>query len=297
MNSHSMNPHSSIKVIIVNFNACETIVGCVQAVLDSDQKSDVVVHDNASSDGSVDLIQRHFAQNDHVELIQASENIGFSRALNCVANGAKEEFLLFLNPDCEIFPAALGHLKRALEEDPNAALAGPLVVNLQGDVQKGTLRDFPDPWRSFLTLSGLWRLEGRFPSFRGIDRHLTDLPQDNTAVQAVSGACMLVRRKLFVQVGSMDEEYGLHCEDLDLMYRFHLAGKHCLLVPASQVFHQQGVSSRSRPLWVHRQKHLGMQRFFHKFQAAAYPVTLRWLVIAGIWLRYALTLPRVILRN
>ena len=95
----------------------------------------------------------------------------------------------------------------------------------------------------------------------------------------------------------MDEAYGLHCEDLDLMYRLQQQGNHCVYVPAARVFHQQGVSSRSRPFWVHRQKHLGMQRFFRKFQAKRYPLPMRWMVVAGIWLRYFLTLPLVLLRN
>ena len=95
----------------------------------------------------------------------------------------------------------------------------------------------------------------------------------------------------------MDEEYGLHCEDLDLMYRLSQQGFHCLFVPAARVIHQQGVSSRSRPLWVHRQKHLGMQRFFNKFQAKEYSFPLRCLVITGIWLRFTLTLPGMLMRR
>ncbi len=292
-----MKTPSLIKVIIVNYNAGEIITRCIQSVLDSGEGTVITIYDNASSDDSMELVRNNFSRLENVELVQGSENIGFSRAINAVANRADEEFLLFLNPDCELLPGALDCLKQALIEDPGAALAGPLVVDRHGVVQKGTLRSFPDPWKSFLTVSGLWRLEKSFPAFKGIDWHEVDLPQENTVAQAVSGACMLVRRKMFSQVGCMDEEYALHCEDLDLMYRFHLQGKHCLIVPAARVFHQQGVSSRSRPMWVHRQKHLGMQRFFSKFQAARYPFAFRWLVIAGIWLRYAVTLPRVLIRN
>ena len=292
-----MNRVPSIRVIIVNYNARETIARCIESVLTSGQSIKITVYDNASSDGSVDLVKSRFIPDERVEIVQGSKNIGFSKAINAAAKSADEEYLLFLNPDCELMPGALGFLKQALDDDSVAALAGPLIVDRLGEVQRGTLRNFPDPWKSFLTFSGLWRLENGFPSIRGVNRQKADLPETNAVAEAVSGACMLLRSNLFRQTGWMDEKYGLHCEDLDLMYRLHLQGNHCLIVPAARVFHQQGVSSRSRPFWVHRQKHLGMQRFFRKFQAARYPLALRWMVIAGIWSHYALTLPGVLIRR
>jgi len=287
----------SIRVIIVNYNAGEAIAACVQSVLAAGERIEIMVYDNASSDGSAALVQSLFSKHENIEVIQDVENIGFSRAVNVAAKSGEEEYLLFLNPDCELLPGALGQLQRALEKDPEAALAGPAIVNRLGVVQRGTLRRFPDPWKSFLTFSGLWRLGSRIPVFSGVEMHQTGLPESNTAAEAVSGACMLVRRKQFMDAGCMDEGYGLHCEDLDLMYRLHLGGYHCVVVPAARVFHRQGVSSRSRPLWVHRQKHLGMQRFFCKFQAERYAFPVRWLVIGGIWSRYVLTLPWVLARN
>ena len=95
----------------------------------------------------------------------------------------------------------------------------------------------------------------------------------------------------------MDDAYGLHCEDIDLMYRLHQEGQYSLFVPSAVVYHRQGVSSRSRPLWVHWQKHRGMQRFFNKFQARQYSFPVRCLVIAGIWTRFAVTLPVQLIRN
>ncbi len=286
----------AIQVIIVNFNAGETLTRCVQSVLSTRENVNITVVDNASADGSAEQIQSLFGQLENLEILCNDENIGFARAVNAAAGTGDEELLLILNPDCELLSGALAHLRQALDRDLLAALAGPTVVDRTGVVQKGTLRCFPDPWNSLVTLTGLWRLGRWLPAFKGVNWHHDGLPDSNTAAEAVSGACMLVRRKAFADAGGMDEGYGLHCEDLDLMYRLQQQGKHCVYVPAARVFHQQGVSSRSRPLWVHRQKHLGMQRFFRKFQAQRYPFPLRWLVIAGIWLRYAVTLPLVLAR-
>jgi GT2 family glycosyltransferase len=287
----------SIHVIIVNFNAGETLGRCVQSVLSSGEEASITVIDNASTDGSAGEIESLFGHLDNVEIHHSKQNTGFSRAVNTAAVSGGGKYLLILNPDCELLPGALGHLKQALENDPLAALAGPVVVDRTGTVQTGTLRHFPDPWNSLLTLTGLYRLGRWFPSFKGVNRHQRGLPDNNTTAEAVSGACMLVRRKAFEDAGRMDEAYGLHCEDLDLMYRLQQRGNRCVFVPAARVFHQQGVSSRSRPLWAHRQKHLGMQRFFCKFQAERHVFPVRWLVIAGIWMWYLLSLPRVLLRN
>jgi GT2 family glycosyltransferase len=286
-----------IHVIIVNFNAGETLSRCVQSVLSTRENVSITVVDNASTDGSAEVIQSLFGQLENVEILCNNSNIGFSRAVNAVAAEKNEKFLLILNPDCELLPGALVYLRQALDQDPLAALSGPTVVDRSGAVQKGTLRRFPDPWNSLVTLSGLWRLGRWIPAFKGVNRHQAGLPDKNTTAEAVSGACMLVRRKEFEDAGSLDEGYALHCEDLDLMYRLQQRGNRCVFVPAARVFHQQGVSSRSRPFWVHRQKHLGMQRFFRKFQAERYAFPVRWLIIAGIWLRYLLTLPRVLISN
>ena len=187
-------------------------------------------------------------------------------------------------------------MRSALEDHPDAALAGPRVVGAEGSVLRGTLRRFPDPMRSLMTVTGLWRLERRHPRFRGVEIG-PDLPGTTVEAEAVSGACMLVRGDALRSLGGMDAAYGLHCEDLDLMFRLRQAGRPSLFVPSARVVHQQGVSSGSRPLWVHWQKHRGMQRFFRKFQAGAYPAPRRWLVIAGIWLRYAVTLPLTLIRH
>ena len=287
---------AEIQVIIVNYNAGETLARCIESVLASNERLVIKLVDNASTDGSADQVQSLFGQQENVRILRNNENIGFSRAVNAAADKAEEEYLLILNPDCELFPGALGELKQALENDSRAALSGPRVVDREGAVQKGTLRNFPDPWNSAVTVTGLWRLGRWFPAFKGINRHQDCLPAANVKAEAVSGACMLVRRRAFEDVGGMDEGYGLHCEDLDLMYRLQQSAYHSVFVPAARVFHQQGVSSSSRPLWVHRQKHLGMQRFFRKFQAQRYPFPVRWLVITGIWLRYVVTLPWVLIR-
>lgn len=289
----------AVDVVIVNFNAGEALLRCVRAAFAQGENLSVTVVDNASGDGSAERAAAAFGGRPGFTLLRGTDNPGFAAGVNRAVprQGAPApDYLLILNPDCELEAGALAALRRALEADGAAALAGPLVMDRDGRARRGTLRRFPDPWRSFVTFSGLWRLGRRWPLFRGVE-HSGGLPDTVTPAEAVSGACMLVRRDAFLEVGRMDEQYGLHCEDLDLMYRLRQAGRHCLFVPAARAVHHQGVSSASRPLWVHWQKHRGMQRFFGKFQALRYPLPIRWGVIAGIWLRFALTLPPALWRS
>lgn len=288
---------AAIRVIIVNYNAGDMLTRCVQSVLSMKEHTDIKVVDNASSDGSDARIRTLFGHLENVEVLQNTENVGFSRAVNTVAGAAGKDddcgFLLILNPDCEMHPGALKQLRKALESDRKAALAGPLVIDEKGGIQKSTFRSLPDPWKSFLSVSGLWHLGRWFPRFRGIDSRPEQLPRVNSPVEAVTGACMLVRAGLFREIGGFDEGYGLHCEDLDLMQRLRLAGYHCVFVPSARAYHRKGLCSRSRPFWVHRQKHSGMQRFFEKFQSDNYSRSAGWLVKVGIWLHWAITLPQV----
>ena len=288
-----------VAVLIVNFNAGDALARCVESVLSQGRNLRVVVVDNASTDDSARRVHELYGRHENVMVVFNDHNRGFSAAVNQAAGlvrASGEPLLLVLNPDCELFPGSLRGLVDTLVADPRAAMAGPSVVDRHGAPQRGTFRRFPDPWRGFLAFTGLWRLGRYLPGFQGVEP-TGALPVEVTEAEALSGACMLLKAEDFVEVGGMDEGYGLHCEDLDLMYRLSQRGRARLFVPESRVYHEQGVSSSSRLAWVHWQKHRGMQRFYCKFQAPRHFFLFRWLVIAGIWLRFLLTLPVVLLKR
>lgn len=286
------------ETVIINYNAGDALARCVSAVFTQSVATRVTVVDNASTDHSVDNLRRSAAYSENLEIRVNETNLGFARAVNAAVNrlGGEARYLLILNPDCEVLPGSVAELVNALDRDPGAALAGPVVVDRRGRPMKASLRQFPTPLNSFMTFSGLWRLGRWFPSFRGVDQ-TGRMPSETAKADAVSGACMMLRRQLFLEMGGLDESYGMHCEDLDLMYRIARRGMHCLLVPSARVFHDQGLSSRSRRGWVHWQKHRGMQRFYTKFQAAGHKPPLRWLVKAGIWARFIVTWPLAWIRR
>lgn len=287
----------SVATIIVNYNAGETLQHCVQALLCSSEHSRVIVVDNASSDRSAENLRSLYGDHQGVEFLFNPANLGFGPAVNAVARRLDTDWILILNPDCILDPDTLGKLVAALESDTKAGLAGPAVRDANGRIQRATMRRFPDPWKSLMTASGLWRLGKWFPAFHGVEVDVSASTGEHEVCDAVSGACMLVRRKAFEAAGFMDEEYAMHCEDLDLMYRLKQQGWHCLYVPKASAIHQQGLSSRSRPGWVHFQKHRGMARFFNKFQAKTTFFPVRMLVYTGIWLRFVILWPLVLIRR
>ena len=248
-------------------------------------------------DGSAETLRSLMGNRPELEIVFNSDNLGFAPAVNVAARRTDADWVLILNPDCILEAKTLGRLKSALEADEKAALAGPAVYDESGNIQRATLRRFPSPWKSLVTASGLWRLGERFPLFQGVEIDASELKEGTPVCEAVSGACMLIRRGAFEAVGFLDEAYAMHCEDLDLMYRLRERGWHCLYVPQARCLHEQGLSSRSRPSWVHFQKHRGMARFFGKFQAKSTFPPLRVLVYAGIWLRFLLLWPLVLIRR
>ena len=287
----------TVAAIIVNYNAGETLQKCVAALLKSNVQIQVTVVDNASSDKSAENLSKQLEGQQGVEILFNQENLGFAPAVNSIARRADADWVLILNPDCILEPETLGHLKSALENDTGAALAGPDVRDENGQTQRATLRRFPDPWKSLVTASGLWRLGEWFPAFHGIEVNVSQLNSGTEKCDAVSGACMLIRRSALQEVGFLDEEYAMHCEDLDLMFRLREQGWHCLFVPQARCIHKQGLSSRSRPTWVHFQKHRGMARFFGKFQAKSTFLPIRMLVYTGIWLRFIILWPLILIKR
>ncbi len=274
-----------ISTIVVNFNAGPLLRTCIDSVLRCPLDVEIIVVDNASSDGSLAAITGLPG----VQIIQNPANVGFAAGCNIGARVATAQFLLFLNPDCSFEPGALLKLLDAFAADPQTGMVGGFLTNLDGTEQAGGRRAVPTPWRSFVRAFGLARFANRWPRlFFDFHLHKQKLPDHAIEVEAISGACMMVSRKAMEDVGEWDEGYFLHCEDLDWCMRFRQRGWKILFVPSAQITHVLGVCSRSRPVFVQWHKHKGMMRFYRKFFQHQYPSFLMGLVSMGVWLRFGL---------
>lgn len=282
-----MTSAGSISVLIVNYNAGPDLLRCVQSALA--QADEVVVVDNASHDDSLEAVRSLAGREPRLLVVPNPRNLGFARACNIGTGSAHGELLLFLNPDCVLAPGALAQLRQALLADPQAGMAGGLLLNPDGSEQAGGRRLVPTPWRAFTRAFGLQSLARRFPRLlRNYDLHRQPLPLGPEPVEAISGACMMVRRAALIEAGLLDEAYFMHCEDLDWCMRFRQLGWRILFVPAARITHDKGVCSKSRPVFVEWHKHRGMVRFYRKFFRHQYPGFLMWCVMLAVWLRFAL---------
>jgi GT2 family glycosyltransferase len=274
-------------VIIVNYNVGTLLTECVRSAFTAGARQ-VIVVDNASRDQSLHFLQQHI---DHpgLTIIRNTENVGFARACNIGAAHATADQLLFLNPDTTIDAQAIHKLLAVLHSHPRIGMVGGLLTNPDGTEQPGGRRLFPTPKRAFFRAFGLTYLSRWFPYvFPDYALHETALPTEPVMVEAISGACMLVKRAAIDEVGLWDDNYFLHCEDLDWCMRFHQRSWAIYFVPDAIITHVWRVSSSSRPFFVEWHKHHGMIRFYKKFFCTN-TVSLESLVVmTGVWCRFLL---------
>lgn len=276
----------SVCVVIVNYNSGALLTECVRSVLQSFVPLKIYVSDNGSHDESIACLRAELGNHPLLEIRENHDNLGFARANNIVLPRCGGDYLLFLNPDCIVGPDTLAQMIEVMEQHPEAGMAGCLLVNPDGTEQAGCRRFIPTPWRSMVRVLRLNELFKDRPRFRPFIMMGLPLPEAPVPVEAISGAFMLVRREALETVGPMDENYFLHCEDVDWCMRFQLKGWTILFVPHVRTVHWKGVSSKARPVAVEYHKHRGMVRFYNKFFRHQYPGGLMVLVVAAVWLRF-----------
>jgi GT2 family glycosyltransferase len=292
---HSLEPEPAAQdaltsVIIVAADSGAGPAECVGHVLaGSVAQVEVIVVDNASTDGGVDAVASRWAHDARVRIVRNTRNLGFGTACNRGAATATGDALLFLNPDCAVAPDTLARLREA--SGSAQGLLGVEIVDAAGITEPASRRRDPLLRRALMTVTGLARLERRWPTLAGIALPSVPNRPPIEDVDAVSGALMYLPRALFERVGGFDEGYFLHAEDLDLCRRVRDAGLRVACVNTLQVRHGKGGSSRHRPLFVARHKHRGMWRWFVKFDPAARNPLLRTGVWIGLWLHFAALLP------
>ena len=278
----------SVTAVTVNYNGGPVLRGLIDSLEGQPELARVVVVDNASRDDSLAGIAPE--RDPRLTLIRNDSNRGFSAACNQGAARAEGRYLLFVNPDCRVPRGALRRLVDVLDARADVGMVGPLVLNSDGSEQRGCRRYLPDAKRALMRTLGLHKPD-RHGKVAGFDLTGTPLPDQPTAVEAISGACLLIRRELFERLQGWDEKYFLHCEDLDLCMRVKLAGSTVLFVPDVTVSHAQGASSKRRPLFVLWHKHRGMLRYYLKYHRHSSPFWLTALVVPGIAARFLMLAP------
>lgn len=244
---------TDLGVVIVSYNTRDLLSRCLSSLAktlpESRLAAEVWVVDNASADGSVDLVRQRYPA---VTVVALEDNLGYAAACNVglarfrdSAKAAAPPWTLVLNADTELRPGALDALVGALAENPRAAVAGPKLLYPDGRLQHSAFR-FPGIAQTVLDLFPMARLQdhtvnGRYP----VAAYAAGAPFE---VDFPLGACLLVRTEAMQRVGLMDDRYFMYCEEIDWCRRFADAGYGALCVPAAEVVHVAGAStSQHRP--------------------------------------------------
>ncbi len=272
----------SVHIIIVNYNSGAWLQRALNSVLEH-SNAVVSVVDNASQDSSVAEAQQAITS-ERVNWVINTQNTGFAAANNQILKELEADVAVLMNPDCELRPDTLPIVLDALESHPEFGLVSCRILNEDLTLQPTCRRKFPTPWSALVRLLKLHALFPDNPKFTNFDYGEHIQPDEAPhRVEAISGAFMVVRKPALNDVGLLDEGYFMHCEDLDWCKRFDDSKWAVGFVPAAEVVHAKGVSSKSRPIGVLWTLHKGMNRFYDKFYRDTYAWPIRIAVKAGVY--------------
>ncbi len=241
----SKSPSVDISVVIVAWNAKHYLELCLESLAKAPPRRsmEVFVVDNASADGSAEMIEAKFPW---VKLIKSIENLGFSRGNNVAIRQCQGRYIALVNPDVIVFPGCLDALADFLDQNPKVGNVGPRVLNPDMSMQS-TCRRFPTLWNNFCSATGLATKFKHSRFFAG--EHMFYFPHDRTlTVDVIVGCFSMIRRETFDDVGLLDEDLFMYGDDVDWCRRASNAGWQVVFHPGGQAIHDRGKITAPYPV-------------------------------------------------
>jgi GT2 family glycosyltransferase len=232
-----------LSIVIVNWKSKAFLADCLTSIYAAPPRIsfEIVVIDNASFDGCESMLLQRFPE---VHFLQSTLNVGFAGANNLAFSGSTGTAVCFLNPDTVLRGAALQTLYDALQSISNAGVVGALLFNGDGSLQTSCVLPFPTMLNQALDIEWLRR---RFPRARLFGAAAVfSKKKEPQIVEAVSGACLMIQRKTFLEIGMFSTEYFMYAEDIDLCVKVRLAGRKVYLINAAEIVHFGGGSSKEQ---------------------------------------------------
>lgn len=269
---------TTLSIVVVNYNQAGLLRECLTSVFRTLPPLDgqVVVFDNGSEDGSRQMLEDSFPQ---VQVIASEQNLGFARANNLAIRACLGQYLVLLNNDTVVLDNAFQLLLEFMEQHPGVACAGPQLLNPDGSVQPSCM-PFPSLWRS------VWNFV--LASSGKTAKYVPPPGEDHAYVDAVTGACLMLRRQALSEVGLLDEGYFMYAEETDWCYRARQAGWHTAHYPASKVIHLGGQTASTQPVRFYVERRYSRVRFFLKHRGLTSARIADWMIRLSILARWFL---------
>lgn len=244
MSNDKTQQNPDLTVIVVSYNTRELTLKCLETLYENTHEVSfqTVVYDNASHDGSPEAIADAFPQ---VKLIASQDNLGFAKANNVVADMVDTDWLLLLNPDTEVHPAAIDNLFVFSQEHPEAGITGGRTVFPDGSLNIASCWMRITPWSAFCMATGLTALFRNTEVFNpeGMGGWKRDTVRE---VDIVVGCFLMIPRALWNELDGFDEMYFMYGEEADLCLRARKMGYRPMITPDAQIMHLVGAAANSR---------------------------------------------------
>ena len=281
-----------LSVIIVNWNSVDYLRQCLHNLYRGGPNLDmeVIVVDNASGDGCPAMLRKDFPG---VLLVEANENLGFSRANNLGYRRSSGRVLLFLNPDTEVPDGVLPRMTQYVRSTQGVGAVGARLLNTDGTLQSSSVQAFPTITNQVLDCDFLRRW---FPAWKLWGRNSLAVAQGRPAeVDAISGACFMILRSVFEEVQGFGEQYFMYSDDLDLSYRVRMAGYRVMCLADCSVTHHGGRSSDvQKSCFADVLQRESLARFFHETRGRSYAAAYRAAMMITAAVRLMIVLPLVV---
>lgn len=275
-----MKPSASgpvLSVIIVTWNAKRYALECLESLHAhrSGLEVEVIVVDNASSDGTLQAIRSQFPG---VKLIENESNFGFARANNIGIAVSRGKYVCLVNSDVLIPPGCFDNIVEFMERNPDIGLLGPKMLSPGGGIGASVMR-LPTVWNTLCCAFGFHTIFPRSKLLGGFE--MKGYPYDAIDdVEVLTGWFWVVPRVALTQVGGLDEQFFIYGEDIDWCHRFRAAGWRVVFYPAAEALHYGAASSAEAPTRFYVEMRRANLQYFRKHHA--------WLAVAGyrlaIWI-------------
>jgi GT2 family glycosyltransferase len=293
---------ADLSIIILSYNTKQITLEAIESVEKNylkdveDGRFEVIVCDNASTDGSFEAF-KEYKKKTKIKIFHPVDNggnIGFSAGNNKGVPYAKGRYVLFLNPDTIVYPKTLTHMIEFMDSHPDAGAASCKLINKDGALDFNCHRGFPSPWNSFCYFTGLQRLFPHSKTFAGYTQGWKDLRTEHE-VDAIEGAFMIMPYEVGKKIGWWDEDYFFYGEDIQFCYDIRKLGYKIYYLGDVSIMHiggaASGIKKKTQNITtanveikrkLQKARFEAMRIFYRKNYEKSYPAIVKWIMFSGI---------------